>query len=171
MKEDLKALNSNEQEKPKVEVTLADCLESGIRGPRSDSSPNSQKAEKRISTSSEGSLEVIQFSSSSDDAVIVDGEAAKPKREVLHHIYHQAEVHDAPESLTLKKAQPIHNLAAKAVSIETSSICSTASSSRPDILLVSLNDNDVLMIFNTLTGAQCGKTYSKGNATGTVKVH
>ncbi|XP_034477563.1 protein rigor mortis isoform X1 [Drosophila innubila] len=170
MKEDLKALNSAEQELPKVEVTLEDCLETGIQGPRSDSSNQSQRAgEKRNSTSSEGSLEVIQFSSSSDDAVIVDGEAAKPKREVLHHIYHQAEVHDAPESLTLSKPPPGDKLAVKAASVDTLSICSTASTSRPDILLVSLNDNDVIMIFNTLTGAQCGKTYNKGNATGRSK--
>ncbi|KAL7735096.1 hypothetical protein ACLKA6_002061 [Drosophila palustris] len=169
MKEELKAHNSNEREDDKVEVTLEDCLESGTRGPRSDSSNNSQKADTRISTSSEGSLEVIQFSSSSDDAVIVDGEAAKPKREVLHHIYHQAEVHDAPESLTLTKPPSPSDtrwIAKEEASAETMSMCSTT---RPDILLVSLNDNDVIMIFNTVTGANCGKTYSKGNATGRSK--
>jgi len=168
MKEDLKAISSNDHSESKVEVTLDDCQKSGVRGPRSDSSNNSPKG-TLVSTSSEGSLEVIQFSSSSDDAVIVDGEAAKPKREVLHHIYHQAEVHDAPESVSTKtppKPQLSTQLA-KASSTET--LSSTTSASRPDILLVSINDNEAIMIWNTLTGAHCGKTFTKGSATGTVK--
>ncbi|KAH8371286.1 hypothetical protein KR093_006792 [Drosophila rubida] len=168
MKAEMKAHLEHSTDEPQVEVTLADCQQSGVRGPRSDSSNISQKGDNSdplISESSEGSLEVIQFSSSSDDAVIVDGEAAKPKREVLHHIYHQAEVHETPKALEVKP-QPSSKFVKDVPTIDTISITSSDSASRPDILLVSINENDVIMIWNTLTGAHCGKTYSKGNAPG-----
>ncbi|KAH8260985.1 hypothetical protein KR044_001584 [Drosophila immigrans] len=168
MKAEMKAHQEHDSVQPQVEVTLDDCLESGVHGPRSDSSNVSQKgdnSETVMSDSSEGSLEVIQFSSSSDDAVIVDGEAAKPKREVLHHIYHQAEVHETPKSLEVLKPPPSIKFA-KHATIDTISVASTDSAPRPDILLVSINDSDVIMIYNTLTGAHCGKTYNKGHAAG-----
>ncbi|XP_060660494.1 LOW QUALITY PROTEIN: protein rigor mortis [Drosophila nasuta] len=168
MKAEIKAHREHASDEPQVEVTLADCQESGVRGPRSEStiSQKGDNSDTVISESSEGSLEVIQFSSSSDDAVIVDGEAAKPKREVLHHIYHQAEVHETPKSLevlkTQTKPQP-SNKFVKDATIDTITVASAESAPRPDILLVSINDNDIIMIWNTLTGAHCGKTYSKGN--------
>lgn len=171
MKADLKKLSTKIPDADaQVEVTLQDCQKSEVRGPLSDTNSNkSQKSENSgtlVSGSTEGSLEVLQFSSSSDDAVIVDGEAAKPKREVLHHIYHQAEVHDAPESPQQKnpiKTQPNANTElTREPSIET--INSVGSVGRSDILLVSINENDITMIWNTLTGAHCGKNYSKANS-------
>lgn len=172
MKADLKKLSTKIPDADvQVEVTLQDCQQSEIRGPLSDTNSNkSQKSENSgtlVSGSSEGSLEVLQLcSSSSDDAVIVDGEATKPKREVLHHIYHQAEVHVAPESPQQQKQckqqlNPNTELSKKQ-SLET--ISSVGSQGRSDILLVSINANDITMIWNTLTGAHCGKNYSKANS-------
>ncbi|XP_052840354.1 LOW QUALITY PROTEIN: protein rigor mortis [Drosophila gunungcola] len=145
-----------------VEVTLTDCEPTKPTGPLSDASTISNKHD--FSDSTEGSLEVIQYSSSSDDAVIVDGEAAKPKREVLHHIYHQAEVHasEAP----LPKTEPASNLqVVPAISTETISSAS-GKSSRLDTLLVSIDGDEVMMIWNTNTGAHAGKNYSKSKAAG-----
>ncbi|EDW02428.1 GH19896 [Drosophila grimshawi] len=156
---------------PQVEVTLQDCQKTGTHPPRSDSSNKSEKGSGTlVSGSSEGSLEVIQFSYSSDDAVLVDGEPPKPKREVLHHIYHQAEVHDAPESPKLQtqnrpNPKPGSKLT-KEASMDALSLISTETRARPDILLVSINDNDVITVWNTLTGEHCAKNYSKINVTG-----
>ncbi|ALC41420.1 rig [Drosophila busckii] len=162
MKADLRAQRTQTQAPPQMEVTLQDCQQSDVQCPRSDSeSHNSQKQEHSEST--EGSLELLQYSSSSDDAVIVDGEAPKPKREVLHHIYHQAEVHDAPESPQLKAAAQPAPVAASTDSLDK---FSTISSKKPDMLLVSINANDVVQVWNANTGGHCAKNYNKSNATG-----
>lgn len=167
MKAELAAHRQSPKDQPQVEVTLQDCQQTGTTGPRSDSSHNSEKDQQLIHSASEGSLEVIQFSSSSDDAVIVDGEASKPKREVLHHIYHQAEVHDAPESPQLQQLQTNSQPLAKQASVDTLSYCSTELlPARPDIVLATINDNDVIMIWNTQTGEYCAKNYSKTNISG-----
>ncbi|TDG50726.1 hypothetical protein AWZ03_002715 [Drosophila navojoa] len=169
LKVELAAHRQGPKDQPQVEVTLQDCQQAGTTGPRSDSSHNSEKDQQELQSASEGSLEVIQFSSSSDDAVIVDGEASKPKREVLHHIYHQAEVHDAPtespqqqqqQQLLQTNAQPL----GKQTSVDTLSYGSTEIlPARPDIFLASINDNDIITIWNTQTGEHCAKTYSKSN--------
>lgn len=145
-----------------VEVTLKDCEPTKPTDPPSDASTISNHQDNSEST--EGSLEVIHYSSSSDDAVIVDGEAAKPKREVLHHIYHQAEVH-APET-PQAKTEPQTNLKA-VVSVSTETISSVSvGTTRPDTLLVSIDGNEVMMIWNTNTGAHSGKNYSKSKVAG-----
>ncbi|EDW08234.1 protein rigor mortis [Drosophila mojavensis] len=169
LKVEMAAHRQGPKDQPQVEVTLQDCQQTGTTGPRSDSSHNSERDQQELQSASEGSLEVIQFSSSSDDAVIVDGEASKPKREVLHHIYHQAEVHDAPtESPQLQQQQLQTNVQPldKQTSVDTLSYCSTEIlPPRPDILLASINDIDTIMIWNTRTGEHCAKNYSKSNAT------
>ncbi|EDW58868.1 gem-associated protein 5 [Drosophila virilis] len=157
---------------PQVEVTLQDCQQTGTCGPRSDNSSGYSQEKQQsgtvVSGSSEGSLEVIQFSSSSDDAVIVDGEAPKPKREVLHHIYHQAEVHDAPESPQLQVPVPAQPEASAKLtqegSLDKPSLDLTEAPARPDILLASINDHDIIMIWNAFTGEHCAKNYSKNNS-------
>ncbi|XP_039479963.1 protein rigor mortis [Drosophila santomea] len=156
-------LASRQEEKTQhVEVTLKDCEPTKPTGPLSDASTNSNKHD--ASDSTEGSLEVIQYSSSSDDAVIVDGEAAKPKREVLHHIYHQAEVHASGTPQT--KSEPQSNLqVVPAISTETISSTSV-NSARLETLLVSIDGDEVMMIWNTNTGAHAGKNYSKSKAAG-----
>ncbi|XP_016930052.3 gem-associated protein 5 [Drosophila suzukii] len=161
VKADLLA-NRQEETIQHVEVTLNDCEATKPTGPLSDASTNSNKHD--ASESTEGSLEVIQYSSSSDDAVIVDGEAAKPKREVLHHIYHQAEVHasETPQA----KAEPESNLQ-RVPAISTETISSTSvNSTRLDTLLVSIDGDEVMMIWNANTGAHAGKNYSKSKAAG-----
>jgi len=161
VKADLLA-NRQEETIQHVEVTLNDCEATKPTGPLSDASTNSNKHD--ASESTEGSLEVIQYSSSSDDAVIVDGEAAKPKREVLHHIYHQAEVHasETPQA----KAETESNLQ-RVPAISTETISSTsANSTRLDTLLVSIDGDEVMMIWNANTGAHAGKNYSKSKAAG-----
>ncbi|KAH8279309.1 hypothetical protein KR026_006088 [Drosophila bipectinata] len=146
-----------------VEVTLKDCEPTKPTDPPSDDSTISNHQDNSEST--EGSLEVIQYSSSSDDAVIVDGEAAKPKREVLHHIYHQAEVH-APETPQAKIEPPSLNLKS-IMSGSTDTLSSlSVSTPRPDTLLVSIDGNEVMMIWNTNTGGHSGKNYSKSKAAG-----
>ncbi|BFG06122.1 protein rigor mortis [Drosophila madeirensis] len=149
-----------------VEVTLADCQPTKPTGPLSDASTLSNNQEAALpSDSTEGSLEVIQYSSSSDDAVIVDGDAAKPKREVLHHIYHRAEVH-APETPQIQmNPEPDAKIALVEERSSTESIISINSSIRPDILLVSIDTEEVLMIWNTNTGAHAGKNYSRSKST------
>ncbi|XP_017146579.1 protein rigor mortis [Drosophila miranda] len=157
-----------------VEVTLDDCQPTKPTGPLSDASnisnndsatSNNQNA-ALPSDSTEGSLEVIQYSSSSDDAVIVDGDAAKPKREVLHHIYHRAEVH-APETSQIQMNPEPDLKTALVEESSTESIISSSinSSIRPDILLVSIDAEEVVMIWNTNTGAHAGKNYSNGKST------
>lgn len=165
LKVELAAHRQGPKDQPQVEVTLQDCQQAGTTGPRSDSSHNSEKDQQQLQSASEGSLEVIQFSSSSDDAVIVDGEASKPKREVLHHIYHQAEVHDAPtESPQPKQLQTNAQPLDKQASVDTLSYCSTEIlPARPDVLLASINDIDVIMIWNSRTGEHCAKNYAKSN--------
>ncbi|KAH8253018.1 hypothetical protein KR032_003203 [Drosophila birchii] len=159
MKADLKA-HGQEDSVDHVEVTLNDCEPTKPTGPLSDASIASNRQD--TSDSTEGSLEVIQYSSSSDDAVIVDGEAAKPKREVLHHIYHQAEVHASETPQT--KPEPPSNLQVTAAgSTET---LSSSVTTRPDTLLASIDGNEVMMIWNANTGAHCGKNFSKSKATG-----
>lgn len=162
MKADLMA-HGQEDGVQHVEVTLNDCEPTKPSGPLSDASTASNRHD--ASESTEGSLEVIQYSSSSDDAVIVDGEAAKPKREVLHHIYHQAEVHasEAPPA----KPEPLTNLqVAAAGSTETISISSSSTTTRPDILLASIDASEVLMIWNANTGGHAGRTFTKPKASG-----
>ncbi|KAH8257917.1 hypothetical protein KR038_002991 [Drosophila bunnanda] len=159
MKADLMA-HSQEDNAEHVEVTLKDCEPTKPSGPLSDASTASNRQD--ISDSTEGSLEVIQYSSSSDDAVIVDGEAAKPKREVLHHIYHQAEVH-ASETPQGKPEPPSNAQVAATGSTET---LSSSVTTRPDTLLASIDGNEVLMIWNANTGAHSGKNYSKSKSVG-----
>ncbi|XP_022228177.2 protein rigor mortis [Drosophila obscura] len=152
-----------------VEVTLDDCQPTKPTGPLSDASTISNNGSRTSnnqnaalpSDSTEGSLEVIQYSSSSDDAVIVDGDAAKPKREVLHHIYHRAEVH-APETPQIQ-VNPVPDSIISLVeesSTESINLSSINSSIRPDVLLVSIDSEEVVMIWNTNTGAHAGKNYS-----------
>ncbi|KAH8290425.1 hypothetical protein KR054_002817 [Drosophila jambulina] len=159
MKADLLA-HSQEVSVEHVEVTLNDCEPTKPSGPLSDASSASNRQDNSDST--EGSLEVIQYSSSSDDAVIVDGEAAKPKREVLHHIYHQAEVHasETPQA----KPEPPSNLQVTAAG-STETLSSTVTT-RPDTLLASIDANEVMMIWNANTGAHSGRNYSRSKATG-----
>ncbi|KAH8301726.1 hypothetical protein KR059_010024 [Drosophila kikkawai] len=161
MKADLMA-HKQDDSLEHVEVTLNDCEPTKPSGPLSDASTASNRQD--ISDSTEGSLEVIQYSSSSDDAVIVDGEAAKPKREVLHHIYHQAEVHASETETPQAKPEPPSNLQVTAAgSTET---LSSSVTTRPDILLASIDGNEVMMIWNANTGAHSGRNYSKSKATG-----
>ncbi|XP_017073187.1 protein rigor mortis [Drosophila eugracilis] len=163
MKADLLA-NRQEEITQHVEVTLNDCEPTKPTGPLSDASTISNKHD--ASDSTEGSLEVIQYSSSSDDAVIVDGEAAKPKREVLHHIYHQAEVHAS--GTPHAKSEPHSNLQT-VPTISTETISSTSvSSTRLDTLLVSIDGYEVMMIWNANTGAHAGKNYSKSKLEGKI---
>lgn len=156
-------LASRQEDKTQhLEVTLHDCEPTKPTGPLSDASTISNKND--ASESTEGSLEVIQYSSSSDDAVIVDGEAAKPKREVLHHIYHQAEVHASGTPQT--KSKPQSNLqVVPAISAETISLTSV-NSTHLETLLVSIDGDEVMMIWNTNTGAHAGKNYSKSKTAG-----
>ncbi|KAH8373016.1 hypothetical protein KR009_010268 [Drosophila setifemur] len=161
MKADLLALR-HEDNSQHVEVTLKDCEPTKPAGPLSDA--GSSTTHHDTSHSTEGSLEVIQYSSSSDDAVIVDGEAAKPKREVLHHIYHQAEVH-APET-PLTRAEPLSNLQLLVTGSSETISSSSASTTRPDTLLVSIDGDEVMMIWNTNTGSHSGKNFNKSKAAG-----
>ncbi|KAH8280474.1 hypothetical protein KR018_007934 [Drosophila ironensis] len=168
MKAEMLALKQETQpgKAPPVEVTLKDCEPARPTEPGSDDSTISNAKD----TSSEGSLEVIQYSSSSDDAVIVDGEAAKPKREVLHHIYHQAEVHAPETPLVQAHAQAQAEAASNLKAVPNESLDSISSASvrttRPDVLLASIDSSEVTMIWNTNTGAHAGKNYTKNKGSG-----
>ncbi|XP_068146826.1 LOW QUALITY PROTEIN: protein rigor mortis [Drosophila tropicalis] len=179
MKDDLNALKLSDAVSNEVEVTLQDCQEAKLTAgspPRSDDEEENDDSKsgtlKDVADSSEGSMEVIQYSSSSDDAVIVDGDAAKPKREVLHHIYHQAEVHETPpEAVGQDQEQPpaTQTNAAQMTrqeSFDTLSSISMASAQHTDILLVSIDADDIIIVSNTSTGAFCGKSYCKYKGSG-----
>uniref|UniRef100_B4MQ57 GK21827 n=2 Tax=Drosophila willistoni TaxID=7260 RepID=B4MQ57_DROWI len=178
MKDDLNALKLGDEVSDKVEVTLQDCQEAKLTAgspPRSDDEDYDDSISGTLKDgcdSSEGSMEVIQYSSSSDDAVIVDGDAAKPKREVLHHIYHQAEIHETPpeavEQDQDQKSATQSNAAQmiRQESFDTISSISIASTQQTDILLVSIDADEMIMVSNSTTGAFCGKSYTKTKGSG-----
>ncbi|XP_030379613.1 protein rigor mortis [Scaptodrosophila lebanonensis] len=156
---------------PPIEVTLADCKQVKMLEQLSNSSNNSETPKQDQfdtlgSESTEGSLEVINYIYSSDDAEIVDGDAPKPKREVLHHIYHQAEVHvtQFPPETTQHQTNKPQDF--QEISVETNSDGTSTPRPEKDILLVSIDVSDTITIYNTVTGGICGKKFNRTNARG-----